>query len=96
MPMARSAIIEWRRSGSRAKMFDRCSSTIGLVAQRLHRVDQRALVVRLKPLDLGAERTRRVANHGLDLGQAGSPIELRLSLSQQVQVGTVEHRDPHF
>ena len=122
MPTARSAITECRRSGSRAKMLERCSSTkgtctassasrsarlewvsaaalikraVGASTELLHRVDQRALVVGLEPIDLDAVVGGGFADHRFDLGQRGAPVDLRLPLPQEVQVGAVEHRDPH-
>src|SRR5437870_3588239 len=63
--------------------------------QRLDRVHQLALVVRLRPADLDAERSRALARARFDLSQRGSAVQLRFALAQQVEVGAVQHGDVH-
>ena len=58
--------------------------------RRLHRVHQRAFVVGLEPVDLGAVPAGRLPDHGLDLAQRRAAVDLRLPLPQQVQVGAVQ------
>src|SRR5918994_634287 len=68
---------------------------VSAARKALYRIHESALVVGLKPLDFHIERPGGVADHGLDLSQAGSPVDLRFPLPQEVQIGAVEHGDAH-
>src|SRR5687767_13491308 len=63
--------------------------------QALYRIDEGTFVVGLKPLDLDVEGAGRLLHHVLDLSEAGPPVDLRLPLPQQVEIGAVEYRDAH-
>src|SRR5215207_3814854 len=52
-------------------------------------------MVGLEPVYLGVELSSCIADLSLDLWQSGSAVELRLPLSQQVEIGPVQHRDAH-
>lgn len=67
----------------------RDSSPPGLVDP----IDQLALVVRLPCLDHRSELRGRRFTAGNDVVQRVSPVELRLALAQQIQVGPVEDQD---
>ena len=68
---------------------------VGAPSQPLDRVDQLTLVVRLRPAALDAERAGPLAGRRLDFRQGGATVDLRFALSQQIEVGAVQHGDVH-
>src|SRR5262249_41430926 len=60
----------------------------------LDEVQDRALGVRLEAGDLAAELVRPPPDHGLDVGQRGAAVDLRLAGAEQVEVGPVDDQQP--
>src|SRR6185503_11947126 len=63
---------------------------------RLNRVDERALAVVLRKLDVDAQLLRYLAQALLHVRERGASIELRLPRAQQIEIGPVQNRDSHF
>ena len=80
------------RVGQRAGIDDRALHPAG---QRLDGIDQLAFVIGLQPLELDAQHLGVGPQHRLDLGQRRTAVDLRLALSQEVEVGTIENREAH-
>jgi hypothetical protein len=59
-------------------------------ARALDRVDQPALVVRLRALDGDAARVAAPHQLGVDLGERGRPVDQRIARAEQVEVGAVQ------
>ena len=57
--------------------------------------DQLAFEVGLAELDFRAQLGGAFADLGLDLGQGSIPVELRLPLTEQVEIGAVEEKNFH-
>src|ERR1043166_6143818 len=66
---------------------------VGPTLQSLNRLDELAFMIRLDPAAFHAERARPLARQPLDLGETRAPVDLRFALSQQIQVGAVQHGD---
>ena len=64
-------------------------------AQRVNRVDQLALAVVLRELELDAELRRDGAQRSLDVGERRVSVQRRLARAEQIQVRAVEDGDPH-
>jgi hypothetical protein len=50
-------------------------------------------MIRLRPAALHSQLTRALARDALDVGETGVAINLRLALTQQIQIGAVENSD---
>src|SRR6267142_1792774 len=66
---------------------------IGMALQTLNRLDQLAFMIRLNPGALDAQRARALFRSALDVRETRAAINLRLALTQQIQIGTVQHGD---
>ena len=58
-------------------------------------VDQRAFVVRLEALELGAELGGQRLQLGVDLGERGRAVDVRLAPAEQVEVRAVQDQELH-
>jgi len=63
--------------------------------QALDRIDQFAFVIGLQPLELDTQDLGVGPQHRLDLGECRAAVDLRLALSQEIEVGTIENRETH-
>jgi len=63
--------------------------------QALDRIDQFAFVIGLQPLELDTQNLGVGPQHRLDLGECRAAVDLRLALSQEIEVGTIENRETH-
>src|SRR5688500_19159979 len=59
-------------------------------------VHQQPFHIALKRLDLDSQRRGFLTEPGVDVPKRQRPIDLRLALSQQIQVRAVKYCDPHF
>src|SRR6267143_2922449 len=69
---------------------------VRLPFETLNRVDELAFVIGLDPAAFHAEYPRRCLRRALDLRQARTAIQLRLALTQEIQLRAVQHGDYDF
>ena len=62
---------------------------VGVPLQTLDGLHELAFVVRLNPAALDAQFACALARDTLDFCEARTPVQLRLALAQQIQIGTV-------
>ena len=68
---------------------------IDCAAQRVNRVDQLALAVVLRELQLDAELLRDGSQRSLDVGERLAAVQRRLARAKQIQIRAVEDGDLH-
>ncbi len=66
---------------------------VGLALQTLDRLHQLAFMIRLNPRAFDAQRARALFRGTLDVREARATVNLRLALTQQIQIGAVQHGD---
>lgn len=62
--------------------------------QLLNRVYQGTFVIALGKGEGAAQRLGFVADHPLDIGERMGSVQRRFALAEEVQIGTIENRDP--
>src|SRR5258708_1601326 len=67
---------------------------VGGVALLLEQVDEHALVVALLAAQLDPQFPGAPPQSGLDLGERGAAVDLRLAPAERAEIGPVEHQDP--
>ncbi len=70
--------------------------SVGVAAKGLDRADELALAVMLSAANVHAELPADSRQPLLDFGERRRTVERRISHSKKVEVGPIEHRDPHF
>ena len=76
--------------GERRRVDDDANRSIG--ARLLNAVDQLALVIALTTVDMHAQLTAETHQSGVDVGQRGDTLDVRLTGSEQIQIGAVQHQ----
>src|SRR5882672_6958932 len=84
--------IAYRQTGVR-KRRGVDQRAIGMALQTLDRLDQLAFMIRLNPGALDAQRARALFRSALDVRETRAAVNLRLALTQQIQIGAVQHGD---
>ena len=59
----------------------------------LHGIDERTLMIRLKELDCRARFCRTLPQHLVDVRKRRSPVDFRLTLSEKIEIRTVQHQN---